>query len=170
MLCAHKDDVPNEEDYNLPSWPLDEHGYQYSSLQSIYFDLFLSYKIERAIYPGFEDDTKFGLTAISHLPVSLRDLTLVIEDQKLRYLQEKKAGSMEVSGIGDLTASDLQVLIASKMHDNYVYNLRFDEEHDVSLFDIIIEVLNPQRSSLIKLMAAMEYRPDERLLRLVTLY
>jgi len=48
--------------------------------------------------------------------------------------------------------------------------LRFDEEHDVSLFNFILEVVNPERSSPAKLMAALAYQPERKLLRLITLF
>jgi hypothetical protein len=170
MLSEHEDDVSNDENVNLPSWPLNEHGYQSFSLQSIYFQLFLTYKIERSVYAGFEVDTRFALNSISDLSLPLHGLDLVIEEEKLRYLQDKKAGSLGVAGIGGLTASGLRDLIISKMRENYIYNLRFLAEHNVSLFDIILEIVNPERMSPVKLMVALAYQPDERLLQLVTLY
>jgi hypothetical protein len=68
MLCAHEYDVPNDENFNMPGWSLEVVGYQCLSMQSTYFDPFLSYKIERAVYPGFEADTEFSLSAISDSP------------------------------------------------------------------------------------------------------
>jgi hypothetical protein len=35
FICAHEDDTPNEENDNLPMWPLGDHMYDYSSLQSM---------------------------------------------------------------------------------------------------------------------------------------
>src|ERR1039457_1067721 len=170
MLSAHEDDVSNDENYNLPCWPVERFNYQYASLQSIYFHLFLSYKIERAVYPAFEVDTRFSLNAISDSPLPLHDLSVEIADGKLRYLQGGKAGTLAIAGIGDLTIPRLRDLITSKLRHNYIYNLRFDEEHDVSLFNIILEVVNPERPSPVKLMAALAYQPERKLLRLITLF
>ena len=43
---------------NGPGWPLEEHGYTCSSIRPMYFNHFLTYKIERAVYPGFDSDTR----------------------------------------------------------------------------------------------------------------
>jgi len=142
FICAHEDDVPNDENDNLPMWPLEDHGYGYSSLQSIYFDLFLSYKIERAVYPGFEDDTRFGLSAISDAPDSLAEFQVVIGEDKLLYLCGGHAGSLEIAGLDALSASDLGELITSKLNEN-IYNLRFRQDSDTTLFNMIIEVPGP---------------------------
>lgn len=171
FICGHEDDVSNEQNANLPMWPLEDSGYEYSSLQLIYFDLFLSYKIERAIYPGFEDDIRYGLGAISGSPMPLAEFQVVIGDDKLLYLREgEHAGSLKIAGLTEHSANALGELIRSKLNENYIYNLRFRKDSNTSLFNMIIEVPVPGRSAKVRLMAALEYKPDERILRLVTLF
>lgn len=169
MLGMHEPDVPNEENWNLLLWPLEEQRYECISVQDIYYHLFLSYKIERAPHPIREKDNMYGLSAISDLPLPFHELNVLIEEPKLQYLRENKYGSLKTSGITEYSAHDLQTLIASKVKDNYIYNLRFDVESGVSLFNIIVEVLNPVRTDAVRLMVGLEYRPQERLLRLTTL-
>jgi hypothetical protein len=169
MVAAHEGDVPNEENRNLPSWPLEKQRYDCLSLQDIYYNLFLSYKIERAPDPVREQDSMYGLIAISDLPLSLNGLGVLVEEPKLKYLQENKHGSLETSGISKLGVHELQALISSKMKNNYIYNLRFNGGAGVSLFNIIIEVTNPARADAVRLMVGLEYRPSDRLLRLTTL-
>jgi hypothetical protein len=170
FICAHEDDTSNEENDNLPMWPLGDNNYEYSSLQAMYFDLFLSYKIERTVRPGFEGDVRFGLSAISDTPASLAEFDVIIEDNKFVYLSDgPHSGSLRLAGLDALSASALGEMIAAKLQDGYVYNLRFRGDSDTSLFNMIIEVRAHERTSNVRLLAAFEYKPSERLLRLVTL-
>jgi hypothetical protein len=77
---------------------------------------------------------------------------------------------MVAAGIERLTTAQLGELIASKVSHNYIYNLQFREEHDVSLFNIILEIAAASRRKPIRLMASLEYHPDQNVLRLVTLF
>jgi hypothetical protein len=167
-LCGHEDDVSNEEDYNVHSWPLDVNGYSCSSLQSIYFDHFLNYKIERAVYPGFENDTRFALTAISDKPKSLTGFNVLVEEAKAKYLRKEKAGSLARAGFERFSTTQLQELIASKVARNYIYALQF--KYEKSFFNITLELENPAHATPTRLLASLEYQPDENLLRLVTFY
>jgi len=82
------DDIENTEDVNMVGYPFDEHGYTCKSLQSMYNDLFLHYKIERGVYRGFESDTLFSLNSISSTVVGLGECEVEVEEAKLQYLQE----------------------------------------------------------------------------------
>ena len=170
MLCPHEDDVPNDENNNVPGWQVEEAGYQCLSLQGIYFNLFLRYKIERAVYPGFETDTEFSLRAISDLPVPLTRLSVAVDEEKLSYLRSEKAGSMAIAGIEQLTTAQLAEMISAKFSHNYIYNLRFHEEHNVSLFNIMLEIAVAGRLTPVRLMASMAYHSDQNVLKLVTLF
>lgn len=170
MICAHEDDVSNEEDVNNPDWPLSSHGYRAISIQETYANLFLSYKIERRVLAGLESDTEFALLSISESPIPLQGLRIDVSEAKLDYLRSAKEGNMKLAGLNSLTGSQLAELISSKISQNYIYNLRFLNEHEVSLFNIIIEIHVENRTVPVKMMAALEYRPHESLLRLVTLF
>jgi hypothetical protein len=170
MIGMHEDDVPNDENVDYLMWPLRENRYELVTLQEIYYNLFLSYKIERAPFVEIERDGMYGLMAISDLPLPLQELGVLIEEPKLQYLRENKYGSLETSGITEYGVYDLQALIASKINDSYIYNLRFKPQSDASLFNIIIEVLNPTREDAVRLMVGLEYQPKDRLVRLTTLF
>ena len=53
---------------------------------------------------------------------------------------------------------------------SYIYNLTFLEEHDVIKFNLIIAVPREDGGHPTRLTAALEYRPDEAALRVITLY
>jgi hypothetical protein len=162
------DDIIEDVDHNVPGWPLEEHGYTNSSIRPLYFYHFLSYKIERAVYAGFESDTRFALAAISAAPREIADFRVLVESAKGEYLRREKGGDLARAGIEHLSDTELQALIADKILRNYLYNLEF--KYGKSFFNIMLEVKNPNHATPTKLLASLEYQPNENTLRLVTLF
>lgn len=134
----------------------------------MYFHHFLKYKIERAVYPGFESDTRFALATISAAPKDISDFRVLVDRAKAEYLRREKAGSLSRAGIEHLSDDELQTLVADKITRNYLYKLEF--KYDRSFFNIMLELKNPKHVTPVKLLASLEYQPDENTLRLVTLY
>jgi hypothetical protein len=163
-----EDDILEDVDHNVPGWPLAEHGYTNSTIRPLYFHHFLRYKIERAVYPGFESDTRFALAAISGAPREIADFRVLVERAKGEYLRREKAGDLARAGIEHLPDTELQALIANKILRNYLYQLDF--KYGKSFFNIMLEVKNPDHVTPTKLLAALEYQPNENTLRLVTLF
>jgi hypothetical protein len=64
ILLAHEDDRSNDENINITLFPFEEAGYQIRSIQQHDFSHFLSYKIERATYPGLNQTRIFRLTPL----------------------------------------------------------------------------------------------------------
>ncbi|WP_161939609.1 hypothetical protein [Paramesorhizobium deserti] len=48
--------------------------------------------------------------------------------------------------------------------------MTFDAQHDVAKFNVNIELPRRKASGHIRLLASMEYKPEEKQLRLITLY
>jgi hypothetical protein len=111
IIQGHEDDVENTKDVNMAGYPFEKYGYTCKSLQSMYNDLFLQYKIERGVYPGFESDTLFSLNSISSSVIPLDECEVEVEEAKLRYLQQQKEGSMKRSGLLALSREQLQAKI-----------------------------------------------------------
>jgi hypothetical protein len=170
VIMGHEDDVPNNENVNTAGFPFEEFGCKVFSLQSSYFDVFLAYKIERAVYEGFEVDTEMALNAVSDQILPLEDCAILLEDAKLAYLKSEKSGKLRKAGIADLEREDLESLIKSKIAASYIYNLDYLEEHDVIKFNLMLEVARRGGGYPTKLTAALEYRPQQKLLRVITLY
>jgi hypothetical protein len=74
-------------------------------------NVFLQYKIERSILPGFELDTQFSLNAISPTVVPFDQCEVQIEEQKLHYLRTKKEGSMKKAGLISLQREEVEIKI-----------------------------------------------------------
>ena len=170
VIIAHEDDRPNIENVNNTFYPFEEFGYQVRSIQEQHFNLFLSFKIERAVLPGYESDTEFALNALSQYIEPLTDLQIVIEEPKLEYLMREKTGSLSKAGIMSLGADGLKNLIRRKLAANYIYNLRYVQEHNVMLFNIILEVERPEGGDSTRMLLSLEYKPTDKYLRVITLY
>lgn len=169
MICGNDDETSNDVNINTQLWPLEESGYECFSVLSIYFDLFLSYKIERAVYPGFQRDTTYALSAITDLPRPLVDFNVVVTESKMSYFASKKTGILQQAGIEDIAASELEEMIASKIEHNYIYNLIRKEEDGASLFNIMLEIPNPKHATPTRLTLGLKYKPHEGELHAVTL-
>ncbi|MGY5780292.1 hypothetical protein [Rhizobium sp. LEGMi135b] len=169
ILQGHEDDRPNTEDVNMCGYPFAEYGYTCRSIQAYLHGIMLSYKIERPVYPGFEVDTEFALNAISPTPQPLEEFSIEVEEAKLGYLKSAKSGSLARAGLEKVTGAELAALIRSKISASYIYNMSYDDAHNVSKFNVIIE-LPREGGATTRLLAAMEYKPDSQSLRLITLY
>lgn len=171
FIGKHEDDDEGVLDRNLGFWPIDENGYRMVSVPtSLYFDLFFSYKIERQVFPGFENDSALGLAAISSAPKSLDELAVHVEDAKVGYLHREKAGSLAGAGLSDITSQSLAKLILSKLASNYIYELTYRKEHNLSKFSMLLQVDPKDGSHPRKLQAVLAFEPNEERLRLITFY
>ncbi len=164
------DDVENTEDVNMAGYPFEEYGYTCRSLQSMYYDLFLHYKIERAVYPGWESDTLFSLNSISSTVVPLEECEVEVEEAKLRYLQEEKEGSMKKSGLLSISTEELQAKIRERLASNYIFNMTYRAEHETMKFNTILNFKPKDAEKLVKLTASLEYKPSENRVRLITMF
>ena len=106
-----EDDIIEDVDHNVPGWPLVEYGYTNSTIRPLYFHHFLGYKIERAVYPGFESDTRFALVAISAAPREIADFRVLVESAKGEYLREESRQLPELASSICLTLNCKHLLL-----------------------------------------------------------
>ncbi|GGZ42730.1 hypothetical protein C8J23_13834 [Shewanella chilikensis] len=170
VIMGHEDDRPNEENINMAGYPFADYGLEVYSLQSMYFDVLLSYKIERPIFKGFESDTELSLNAISDQIFPIDGFEIKIEDAKYEYLKSAKCGKLEKAGIESLDKEDISDLIRSKVSDSYIYNLSYLPDHNVSKFNVMIEIPRPDGSYPTRVVTALEYKPQEKVLRVITMH
>jgi hypothetical protein len=170
IIQGHEDDLRNAEDINVLGYPFEEYGYTCKSLQSMYNDLFLHYKIERAVYPGWEADTLFSLNSISSTVVPLDECEVEVEEARLRYLHQCKEGSMKKSGLLSVSREELQAKIRERLGDNYIFNMTYTAEHETTKFNTILNFKPEGVEKLVKLTAALKYKPSENRVELITMF
>jgi hypothetical protein len=170
IISGHEDDLSNDENCNMSGFSFEENGFTCKSLQSTYTDLFLSYKIEREVFSGFEDDTTFSINSISKNVFEIKDFKINVDEKKLQYLIENKEGILKKSGILNINTTELEKLILDRINENYIYNLTYLNNYDTVKFNILLEYKVPDKDSIVKLNVALEYIDTEKSLRLITMY
>jgi len=172
VISAHEDDVEEEQDRHLGAWDWGTFGYIHRSVHEYRFGLFLTYKIEREVGSAFDDDERFALNAISDKPADISRFRVEVAASKMQYLRNAKAGILKRLDLGDSEAEELQRLVQEKLHSSYFYNLRYLDEHDTSLFNLLLELPGRRDSvpEMLRVMASLEYNQPHNVLRLVTFY
>lgn len=170
IIQGHEPDRDEAEDVNICGYPFEKSGFTCRSVSSDLEGVLLSYKIERPVFPGFEEDTEFALNAISLLPLPLDDFEVEVAEAKLAYIKANKVGSAERIGMETMSAADLAALIKEKISDSYIYSMEFLEDHGVAKFNVILEIPSTSSAYPTRLLASLEYRPEQKLLRLITLF
>lgn len=171
VILGHEDDRPNTENCNLHLHDYTALGLRLKSIQSTYFSTFLSYKPEQMFLQESDDDLEIALRSMSEEVAPLAEFTVVIGDEKFsKYLKIAKLGKLRRAGLDGLTKAELEVAIREKLRMSYLYNMEWVEEetHRLSKFNIMIEFPRqggpPERTVIV-----LEYRPAERILKLITM-
>lgn len=170
VILGHEDDRPNSQNHNLHLHDYLSLGLRLKSLQAMYFSVFLSYKPEWTLMEDADDDLEIAVRAMSPTVSPLAECEVVISDDKFeKYLHTKKLGKLKKAGISELTKQELEVAVREKLRMSYLYNLEWVNEptHQLSKFNIMLEFQradgHPER-----MLVALEYKPIERVLRLLT--
>lgn len=164
--------IAQDEDtgYHNPTWyPFEEYGFKCKAINSIYYGIFLSYKIERPASLS-EEDIRFSLNAVSRAVFKLVEFKLVIEEPKLQYLLTKKKDNLERAGLLNLSLEELQDQVKSRINTNYIFNLCFLPEFNTIKFNIMLEISQNRGYKQMKFIVALEYRADDKILRLITMF
>jgi len=164
-----EDSDPTETD-NSSLYDFNNKGLVYKSIPSRYFDLFLTYKIEREVFEGFKSDSEFSINAVTVNVLDISDFNIKISPEKFQYLFREKAGTLHPVGITDLEINDLELLIRERINKNYLYNLTFNKQFNTLKFNIVLEFKRNDNKRKMKLLLAFEYLPNDKILRLITMY
>lgn len=169
IIQGHEDDRDDADNVNLSGLPFEDFGYECISVGSDLAGVLLSYKIERPVIDGFETDVDLSINAVNANVSRLDEFEVQVADAKLDYIKKAKSGSMRHAGLGDVTTEELQRIVKGKLRSNYIYNMSYLAEHKVTKFSIIIEVVDAGGEPF-RLMAALEYLPNDKVLRMLTFY
>lgn len=165
IIQGHEDDRPNSENISMLPYGFEAAGYALRSLQSWLYGIFLSFKIERPVFLPNDTDTRFSLLAMGASSAELDEFEVALDDRKLQYLKDKHPEGLERSGFAGPGATDIAEQIRGKVKANYIYNLARSGDGSTMKFNILLE--NP---GVARFLCAMEYRPNERQLRVITLF
>lgn len=169
VIVPHEDDRDDEENVNITLYPFEECDLRVFSLNSNSFGIFLSYKIERiSLGSSGLIDTEMGLNALSSEVLPLSGFNVIVAPEKLTYLLTEKKGKMNAAGLAHADCEKVASMIVSKMQDNYIYNLLLNE-HGVAKFNLMLQ-MDGKTGRPVKLTAVLEYRPHEKVLRLISLF
>lgn len=170
VILGHEDDRPNTENHNLHLHDYTALGLRLKSLQSMYFGTFLSYKPEQMLLQESDDDLEIALRSMSEEVAPLADFVVAIGDDKFnRYLRTAKLGKLRRAGLDLLTKVELEAAIRDRLRMSYLYNMEWVDEdtHRLSKFNIMLEF--PRQSGPPeRMVVVLEYRPVDRVLKLIT--
>lgn len=169
VIFGHEPDRDNTENINMSGYEFEENGYVCKSISDNYYGLFLSYKMERQTFPN-EKDASFSINAITDDIHQVSDLDIVVEEPKLVYLLKEKEANLKRAELLGLTAEELAKIIKSKVELNYIYNLTYLAEHDVLKFNVMLDIKTKKIEKNVKIIVSLEYRPKNKVLRLITLF
>ena len=165
IIQGHEDDRPDSEDVNLVGYDFEQFGYTNRSVPGWLYGWFLAYKIERPVLPDDDSDTRFSLNAMTATPYPIAQCVVELDERKLEYLQREKAGSLRIANFEALSAEQIAAQIRAKLAMNYIYHLARATDAGTLKFNIIIENGRVARNT-----CALEYRPQEQLLKIITFF
>lgn len=165
ILQGHEDDRPAEEDVDVVNYDFESIGFANCSVPGWLYGWFLSYKIERPILASEDSDTRFSLNALTEIPQPIAECVVELEDRKFKHLQEAKAGSMRRASFEGLTADQIGAQIREKVAMNYIYSLARATDGETLKFNVMLENARTARVT-----CSLEYRPQDRRLRVITFY
>lgn len=167
IIAPHLTDRDDDEDYNETDYPYTQNGFKFKSINEMLYDLFLAYKIENNAYD--KEDLKFSYNIITKLAPEYNDIKVLIDESKLKYLKEQKTGTMKSLDLLECTVEELEQKIMIGLYNNYIYNIEINE-YNVFKFNVLIELQSNNKEIKRKVNVALEYKPDEKMLRLITMY
>ncbi|MCW0375127.1 hypothetical protein [Xanthomonas sacchari] len=170
VILGHEDDRPNTENHNLHLHDYTALGLRLKSLQSMYFNTFLSYKPEQKFLQESDDDLEIALRSMSEEVAPLADFVVAIGSDKFdKYLRTAKLGKLRRAGLDGLTKVELEAAIREKLRMSYLYNMEWVDKdtHRLSKFNVMLEF--PRQSGPPeRMVVVLEYRPVDLVLKLIT--
>ena len=170
IIQGHEEDRDDTGNVNMSGYPFEENGYTCLSISDPSFGVFLSYKIERPVFGGFERDTDFAINAVSRNVLAIDEFKVQVDDSKLEYLRKKKVGSLKRSGLTQFTRPELEQLIRDRIRSSYIYNMTHNDEHQTTKFNILLEKKDKETGKIVKLLLSLEYIYSTKTLRLITMF
>ncbi|MCF7815754.1 MAG: hypothetical protein K9M46_01865 [Candidatus Pacebacteria bacterium] len=146
VIMSHEEDRDNGENVNMTIYPFGRHGHIPISLQEGISAPFLSYKIERPVFPGYEIDEEMAFVALSGHKDSFLDYSVEISLEKLGYLKDKKSVNLQNAGIDNFDKDQLCELLKQNLRNNYIFNFKIAPD-GAMCFGTIVEIPREEKES-----------------------
>lgn len=168
IIMGHEDDRDNSENVNMTIYPFPKYEFTSVSLQDKFFSPFLSYKIERPVFPGFEIDEEIAFVALSGESDSFVDYSVEITPDKFKHFKTYKKENLQNAGIDDLSRDELCTLLKQNLRKNYIF--RFKKAPDSALcFGTVVELSRKNKKSY-RLTVAMKVDIERKNVNVTSLY
>ena len=166
MILRHEDDIDDNENINNCGYKFEKYGFNYISIKQMYYDLFLTYKIESIL--ADQEDLDYSIKAIApHYEIGTS--SIYVDKNKMEYLNLEKDGLMEKLNLKDYTSDDLETLIRDQINNTYFYNLEYLEKFSTPKFNVSLE-LETIEGKKRKVLVALKYSDNIDSFNLITMY
>ncbi len=157
----------NNENFNEQGYAYKENGFEIISLNEMWYYLFLSYKIPNCTVD--KEDLKFNYNVLTNIVPEYKQLKIIVDENKLKYLKREKAGDMKILDLLNITKEDLEKMILINLYNNYIYNLEINSFGDLK-FNILIELYIESQKAIKNVLIALKYIPEKKEIRLITMF
>lgn len=168
IIASHTCDYSDNENINMKSYPYEENGFNFVSINEESYEVFLNYKIESLI--NDKEDESFSFNALFPKFDSIEKLKFNISDDKFGYLcsdETGKIGILKSIGYDIDQKQDFEKDIYQKICKKHIFNLHLNE-YGIYKFNVCIDFLTQNRN-LRKTTIALKYFSDTGIIDLITL-
>lgn len=163
--------VPSDEpDVNNFAYQVDDYGMNIINIDSVLYSSFLCYKIPRDYFEFDIEDQIFSINSVTKAPEEITKYDIEIEKEKYEYLRANKLHSLTLVGQNIITLEELRNFISNNFNRNYLFNIKYLENHNTIKFNVIIDLKHIETTKTVRLIIALEYKYIEKNLRLITMY
>lgn len=166
MILRHEDDIDDNENINNCGYKFEKYGFKYISVKQMYYDLFLTYKIESIL--ADQEDLDYSIKAIAP-HYETRTNSIYVDKNKMEYLNLEKNGLMTKQNLIKCTSEDLASLINERINKTYFYNLEYIEKYSTPKFNVSLE-LETVEGKKRKVLVALKYSDNNDSFSLITMY
>ena len=118
---------------------------------------------ENGFWTGVTED---GLIAVYDSSLNLSEFSIILADEKLKYIKENKNGSLKITGLDELSKVEFVQLIQNRINTNYIFDIELNERCFKFATTIDVKKENKQR----KYIAVFEIIKEKKQLKVISFY
>jgi len=163
---------------NLAGYPLEEHGFRSFGIDEDLFGMLLSHRFDNGVPEWADDDSSIALKVLGGNSQPLSGMKLMMTDDRFEYLHRGHGSSLQLAGVTNLDKATLEEAITSKLANNLIFNLAFQEglregvpAPELDTMKLNLQVEFPDENGIPhRFLAALKYFASSNTLELITLY